>query len=135
MNEAFRATVTDVAFHLSLSRAMCCGLVGLAEAIRENRFSTPEAQGPWARPFANWATTAGALKRRGLIDHHFDEDHSMKQAMIDGGKDAMWDPDRVGVRWHYSLTRAGELTCELLKEAGIYQDIVPGLVWWQPRVA
>ena len=118
MNLELRDHVTSVAFHLSLSQRMVATLVFLNEVCEhELPLYGRDAGGPFTKGLEQWVSPVKSLIERGLVVHHFDKDHAGDR------------PDS-GLRWHYSITTAGELVVGLLREAGIYTDVLramPGL--------
>lgn len=111
-NEALRAHVTRVGFDLSLGRTHVAALVYLNESIAQGRHFH-KIEGPLRRTFALWASGIHGCEVRGLTVHHYSPDAPR-------GID-------VGLAPHYSLTRAGELVVELLRESGLYDEYAAAL--------
>lgn len=97
VNERFAAHVTSTAFHLSLSRSMIVSLVAIANQ------KTPGQYG-------------NALRVAGLRDTAVDTNRRLE----DRGLIVAPDPKYPGL---YEITSAGKLVVELLKEAGLVQDV------------
>lgn len=114
VNEALRSHVTRVGFDLTLGKTHIAALVYLNESIKQRRqFDTrPRFGAP--RAFGFFASGARGLGERGLVVHHFKPDVRNK-----------------GLGPHYTITKAGKLVVDLLKEAGIYQEYADSL---QPYV-
>lgn len=122
VNEALRGHVTRVGFNLTLTVGQISALIALDEAIRRKLRGVPDAQTntPWSYAInSNWVTGMHGLERRGLVNHHYDERYSYK------GK--LHHLDHIGR--HYKITKAGKLVIEILKEAGIYEEILPTLIF------
>lgn len=100
-NPKFAAHVTSTAFHLSLSRSMIVSLVAIANQ------KTPGQYG-------------NALRAVGLRDTAVDTNRRLEER----GLIVAPDPKFPGL---YEITSAGKLVVELLKEAGLVQDL-PGEV-------
>lgn len=102
MNKEFAEHVTNTAFFLSVSKKQIRYLTVLFHTPWPNR-------GYYDRPFAggrsdpdNWVTSYRALTRKGLVE---------------------WaEDDPIRKCGHFQLTKAGQLLCELLIEAGLITD-------------
>lgn len=112
--DAFANYVQSVAFNLTLSRSM----IGMLQIIRDAPPSTDiyRDDAKWRNTVAlrksvdrrvdsHWVPLAHAVQRRGLVIH----------CPLPEGKKFHECPGHQ----FYRLTRAGELVCELLVEAGI----------------
>jgi hypothetical protein len=119
MNEALRDHVTSAAFVLSLGKTHVAELVRMdLELAAEVRLDGRELG-----KLSRYDTTARrGLQHRGLVVHVFD-----MNKWHPGGKPSREWIDLVargdfppGENWN--ITRAGRLVCELLTEAGIYQE-------------
>lgn len=111
-NGLLRDHVTRVGFDLSLGRTHIAGLVLLNESLTQRRY-IPAHKSPDAvarRTFSWFASGIQGCCTRGLVVHHYRQD---KQ---DGG-----------LKWHYTITKAGKLVIDLLKEAGVYQEYAGAL--------
>lgn len=109
-NEALRAHVTRVGFDLTLGRTHIAALVYLNESIKRGcHFNTTKATGPLARSFSFFASGMHGCEDRGLVVHHFDPVAQRSQ-------------EDVGLSPHFTITRAGELVVELLRESGLYAE-------------
>lgn len=112
MNEQLRSHVTRIGFQLSLGKTHIAALV-LIDAETRQRCRIRMNGGPW-----NWfATGAHGLIDRGMVIHH-------PPLPIERQTRAM--RERRG-KWghlggYYEITKAGRLTINLLKEAGIWQE-------------
>lgn len=112
-NEPLRAHVTRVGFDLTLGRSHIAALVYLNESLNHGgdyhyRFAdiAPDKR----RLFNLWAPGIGGCITRGLVLHHYDERHRDE-----------------GLGWHYTLTRAGSLVVDLLRECGLYDEYAGAL--------
>lgn len=118
MNEALRGHVTRVGFNLTLSIGQIGVLVTIAEGNAQKadyRAVGDMVKGftPWAFAVnSNWVTGVRGLERRGLIEHHVPK--------------AIRKDRKISTVW--TISPAGEHVVGLLKEAGIYQEIVSTLV-------
>lgn len=97
MNMEFRRTVTSTAFSLSLSKAQVELLCAFSQGFDSTDHSTV-------------ITTANALARKGMVA-------SRAYCSIEPGftRGAV-----APIRYERYVTHAGELTIELIKEAGLY---------------
>lgn len=105
-NEALRAHVTRVGFDLTLGRTHIASLVYLNESIERGGYiKTTGMAGALARSFSFFASGIRGCEDRGLTIHHY-------------------NPDRrdEGLGAHYTITRAGQLVIELLRESGLYAE-------------
>jgi len=112
VNEGLREHVTRIGFDLSLSRPQIDLLVLLhhfkgAKKLTDSGLKNhPQRPPPGAPPawrgYPNWITTTRCLRSRGLIGEF--------------GSDG------------YKPTKAGNLVCALLKEAGMYQERLAALL-------
>jgi hypothetical protein len=111
-NDLLRAHVTRVGFDLSLGTTHIAALVYLAECIRQRRYIAANRVVDLSRrrAFSHFASGMAGCMERGLVVHHYDERHR------DGG-----------LKWHYTITKAGRLVIDLLREAGIYQEYADAL--------
>jgi hypothetical protein len=112
MNEALRSHVTRVGFDLTLGKTHIAALVYLNECLKQRRYipAHKTENRPLRHTFAFFASGAHGLQDRGLILHHY-------------------RPDKhdAGLKWHYTITKAGKLVVALLQEAGIYQEYADAL--------
>jgi hypothetical protein len=109
MNSHFANYVQSVAFNMTLSRHMIEGLGLIRDFGR--CFNGGNSPVPVSARVNSYAVPiAHALKRRGLVEHYNDVSPSKKVATAP---------------WVYRLTRAGELTCELLVEADLLPAAMP----------
>lgn len=109
LNGALRAHVTRVGFDLTLGKTHIAALVYLNESIRQRRYI--RTGGDQRRfGFSHFATGIHGCEDRGLVIHH-------------------WRPEKKneGLKWHYTITKAGKLVISLLQEAGIYQEYADAL--------
>lgn len=126
-NDLLRSHVTRVGFDLTLGKTHIAALVYLNESIRQKRYiatnvrhlrfpADPQSQLParsHARAYAHFATGMHGLEDRGLVIHHYRPDK----------RDTL-------LKWHFTITKAGKLVIELLKEVGLYQEYADAL----PRI-
>lgn len=115
-NDLLRAHVTRVGFDLSMGKTHIAALVYLNECLRQKRYiphnrTTVLDPGRY-RAFSHFASGIGGCCERGLVLHHYRADKKGKND---------------GLKWHYTITRAGRLVIDLLKEAGIYQEYADAL--------
>jgi hypothetical protein len=116
-NEKFRGYVQRVAFQITLSERMIRALCVVRDypaysnnkTIEETRseYEKTEIRSLSTQAQCIWITEFNALERRGLAYHN------------PTTKENPWPNGHV----FYKLTRAGELMCELLIEAGLMSDI------------
>lgn len=104
-NETLRQHVTGTAFLLSLGKTHITALVLLDHGIRNKTVGVTG--------FSHFITGVHGLKDRGLIEHHYVDMRGRRAK------------DHIGR--HYSLTKAGRLVRDLLKEAGLWQEYEAGL--------
>lgn len=109
MNELFRDHVTGGEFVLTLHRSQIAALVALNEGMRRQKRARRSGPIHMRRAFSLFASGMRGLLERGLVLHHFSE------AAVRSRKP-------TGFRPHYTITRAGKLTIELLKECGLYAE-------------
>lgn len=111
-NSRFANYVTNIAFNLSLSRAMCSLL--LAIQAEEKRCKEPGVN-PWRSEcsgFGDFAPAVRALERRGLVKHY-------PNAWPNG-------PEGMGaniITPAWQLTEEGNLVAQLVRMAGINGNI------------
>ena len=113
MNQQFAGYVTRVAFNISLSRSQIATLAHIAERSRRPN-DIPVAEELTFPSPGNFIPSVRSLVDRGLVEYT-----PLKTKVRPG-----WTSHPLivsGQPWSYSLTRAGELVVELLKEAGIVQ--------------
>lgn len=109
MNQQFRDHVTSGQFVLALTGNMIAWLVHMStdpDHYPRSPRSVPDSH---------------ALQRRGLVVHHY------PPMGFDGDSEAFRvSPDRDSYRPRdfYEITRAGELVIELLRESGIYEEVL-----------
>jgi hypothetical protein len=116
-NEKFRGYVQRVAFQITLSERMIRALCVVRDyPAYNNNKTSEEARSEYEKTEIRslstqaqciWITEFNALERRGLAYHN------------PTTKENPWPNGHV----FYKLTRAGELMCELLIEAGLMPDI------------
>lgn len=104
-NDRLREHVTSVGFSLTLSKNMIETLVLMDHFGGFNRFHRATTDRPIG---SHYVTTAHALIRRGLFRDR------------DCGRCELCDKPCCD----HKLTKAGELVSGLLKESGIYQDVL-----------
>lgn len=110
-NDLLRAHVTRVGFDLSLGKTHIAALVYLNECIKQRRYIQSNHASQWSRrAFANFATGMHGCQDRGLVIHHWNPKHK-----------------NDGLKWHYTITKAGKIVIALLSEAGIYQEYADAL--------
>lgn len=105
MNKVFAEHVTNTAFFLSVSKKQ----IRYLEIIYKNPHPS---QGYYSRDVFectrsdpdNFIASFGALQRKGLVVREID--------------------DPIRNYGHYELTKAGQLLCEMLVEAGLFQPRV-----------
>lgn len=111
-NTALRDHATRVGFDLSLAKTQIAALVLLNESLRQRRYihSNHVTERSMRRTFAYFATGMHGCEERGLVLHHY-------------------RPDKRddGLKWHFTITKAGKLVIDLLTEAGIYQEYAAAL--------
>lgn len=120
-NELLRDHVTSTGFALVLGKTQIAALVRLdLELIQGARIHTRAGpQGTVRRMLRNDITALHGLCARGLVVHVYPE-HQHKYFTPGGTR---IDPGAEIPPGHvWNITPAGRLTCELLKEAGIYQE-------------
>lgn len=127
MNEAFREHVTSSAFVLNLGKTHVAALVRLdmelaAEVqVRGLHLSNREH----ARLHQHDVTGRTGLITRGLVVHVYEENkhrYVVKQDQASIFQVGAVDHERMPVGECWNITRAGRLVCDLLTEAGIYQE-------------
>ncbi len=111
VNEALRSHVTRVGFDLTLSRSQIAALVWLNEAMDTYVDTRVPVDHPLRHAFAHHMTGMGGLIAKGMVIHHYDP------TVQRTGPISNWT-----ARPHFSITRAGELATELLREAGLYAE-------------
>lgn len=110
-NDLLRQHVTRVGFDLSLGKTHIAALVYLNECLAQKRYIASHHSEQWARrAFSHFASGMHGCEDRGLVLHHWRADK----------KDA-------GLKWHFTITKAGRLVIDLLREAGIYQEYADAL--------
>ena len=114
VNEGLRAHVTRVGFDLTLGRTHIAALVWLNEAMDRYVDTRVSFVSPLRHAFANHASGLGGCITRGLVLHHFNEEAQRAQKVKPTSE---WS-----ARPHYTITRAGELVIELLRECGLYDE-------------
>lgn len=120
-NEALRAHVTRVGFDMSLGKTHIASLVYLNECLAQRRYiASHHASGPLAKAFSWFATGMHGCEDRGLVVHHY-------QSTRDLPPKERVQAERQGLKRHYTITKAGRLVINLLKEAGIYQEYAEAL--------
>lgn len=123
MNQDLRNHVTSVAFHLSLSQGQVAVLVWLNEAIerdwviRSHRPLAERGRGPQSIPMAldQFVMPVKALERKGLVEHCYYEGDAPERHKRG---------ERIATPDVYRITAAGELVVGLLREAGLYTDVL-----------
>lgn len=108
-NEQLRQHVTRVGFDLTLGKTHVAALVLLDDAIRRKNWVAGRNRDP---AFRFHVTGVHGLEDRGLVVHHYDERYGSK-----GRLHAKDEPGR-----HFTITKAGRLVIDLLKEAGIWDE-------------
>ncbi len=120
-NELLRQHVTRVGSDLTLGKTHIAALVYLDQSIKLRTHIDTRHSSQWARrSFANFATGMHGCEDRGLVVHHFRDTRTLpprEKARIDA----------QGMKAHYTITKAGRLVIDLLKEAGIYQEYADAL--------
>jgi hypothetical protein len=134
MNEALRRHVTRIGFDLQLAKSHIAALVYLNEVGRRRwNFAAVHAPRGYlpahGRAFGHFATGALGLETRGLIEHHPDSDGRAKPTWQDDGTMDLFSAD-------WTITRAGRLVIDLLKESGLYDEFAQYLIFRdEPRQA
>lgn len=112
VNDALRDHVTRVGFDLSLGKTHVAALVYLDQCIKQDRYiPANKAESPAFRRMFSWFSSGiRGCCDRGLVVHH-------------------WSPGdkNKGLRYHYTITTAGQYVIGLLAEAGIYQEFADAL--------
>lgn len=117
MNDAFRDHVTSTGFVLTLGRTHIDSLVRLWWRVEASKrgYETEDDRGAFPNIISLgrfWIAAMGALQGRGLVWHKWENAKS-----YNGGKRKPWHQV-------WGFTPAGELVIDLLKEAGIWQEVV-----------
>lgn len=121
-NDLLRAHVTRVGFDLSLGKTHIAALVYLDQCLKQKRYIPHRVQDlsfpdntqlparAFGRAFSMFATGMHGCQDRGLVIHHWNPKHK-----------------NDGLKWHYTITKAGKIVIALLSEAGIYQEYADAL--------
>lgn len=109
-NEPLRSHVTRVGFNLTIGRTHIAALVYLNESFQRGYMNAHKGAESHRRLFNLFATGMAGCQTRGLVVHHYDYDHRDE-----------------GLQWHYTITRAGQLIIELLRESGLYAEYAGAL--------
>jgi hypothetical protein len=127
VNPALRAHVTRVGFDLQLAKSHIAALVYLNE-IGARRWDFCAVNSPrlrvsgYGRAFSMFSTGAIGLQIRGLVTH---------DSAVSYDERVSFDGD--GIQHLYSkawtITRAGRLVIDLLKEAGLYDEFAAELTY------
>lgn len=115
-NDAFRQWTRGVSLHLAMGRRQVHTLVALQ--LSQNIPGNGYMLGGYHKDTRHFVTSTNVLVDRGLVVAHVwqsEEKRLRLQADAIIGKNKFKD--------FYELTRAGELVIELLKEAGIYEEV------------
>ena len=118
-NEQFREHVTGNSFVLTLHKTQIAALIFINEMLGHGEWLSHSDEGP----LRIFVTGSRGLQERGLLTHH---NPPSVQPNWNDPKRAAWDK-KYGVRYRWRITRAGQLTIELLREAGLYQSMLPAL--------
>ena len=112
-NVTLRDYVQRSAFDLNLGRTHVAALVYLDLCIANDPrdVSTPDGRSV----YTNFIDATRGLERRGLVVHHWTRDKRTGYTA-------------KGTKAHYTITRAGQLVIELLREAGLYEEFRAPLV-------
>lgn len=110
-NEALRQWARGISFTIAMGRRQVYTLISLHLSAGRDwpSVSTWSIVGDRHRQMRHFITSAHCLIDRGLLVAHVWGTKTMK------GKKKVGD--------HWQVTRAGELVIELLKEAGIYEEV------------
>lgn len=127
-NDALRAHLTRIGFDLSLAKSHVAALVFLNE-VGARRWDFAAVNAPrlrvsgYGRAHSNFGLGSRGLQERGLITHDWSEGEDLQRHTQDA--DGTWH--LYSKRW--TITKAGRLVVDLLKEAGIYQDFARDLIF------
>ena len=112
-NVTLRDYVQRSAFDLNLGRTHVAALVYLDLCIQNDprHVNVPDGRSV----YSNFIDGSRGLERRGLVVHHWTRDKRTGYSA-------------KGTKAHYTITRAGQLVIELLKEAGLYDEFRAPLV-------
>lgn len=120
-NPLLRGHVTRVGFDLSLGKTHIAALVYLNECLTQRRYiKSNDSEGPHRRTFAHFATGMHGCCDRGLVIHHYRETRTLPPK-------ERQKAEAQGLKRHYTITKAGRLVIDLLREAGIYQEYADSL--------
>lgn len=110
-NAALRQWARGISFTIAMGRCQVFTLVSLHLSADRNH-GTQTLVGSMHRHMRSFVVSAGCLVDRGLVIAHVWQDERVRR---DAGR------RKTGELWQ--LSRAGELVVELLKEAGIYDEV------------
>lgn len=111
-NDLLRSHVTRVGFDLSLGRTHIAALVLLNEQMAQKRYISDRKVTDLSmrRAFSFFASGIGGCVSRGLVIHHY-QPNKRNSTLKD----------------HYTITKAGKLVIDLLRECGIYGEYAAAL--------
>jgi hypothetical protein len=127
INPLLRDHVTSAAFVLSLGKTHVAALVRLdLELVAEVRINAFDlGPGEHRRLHRHDVTGMNGLIARGLVVHVYEL--NKHKYVVKPGDDSIYiagavDLDRMPLGQCWNITRAGQLVCGLLKEAGLYAE-------------
>lgn len=101
VNNLFRENTTGISFFLALGKTQTTALV-LCDLAREHN------EVGFASAYSRWVPGIHGCRQKGLVEHH---------------PEVLKDGQRPSWAEIYTFTRAGELVLDLLRVAGVYQEI------------
>lgn len=127
VNESLRDHVTSSAFVLSLGKTHVAALVRLdLELAAEIQLHAHHiGENAYGRLHRNDVTGRHGLMTRGLIVHVYElnkHKYIVKKSDRSIYQVGAVDHNRMPLGQCWNITRAGRLVCELLQEAGVYQE-------------
>lgn len=113
INSELRQWARGISFTIAMGRRQVFTLVSLyLSAERTRSFVTPMFVGEQHRHMRSFVTSTHCLVDRGLVNPHIWKSDKLRKKS---------NEHKIGELWQ--LTHAGELVIELLKEAGIYDEV------------
>lgn len=110
-NAALRQWARGISFTIAMGRRQVFTLISL-HLSAEQQHGKATLVGSMHRHMRSFVVSAGCLVDRGLVDAHVWTDERVRR-----------DAGRLKTKQLWQLTRAGELVIDLLKEAGIYEEV------------